>query len=108
MITIRRYLTRSGGIPVTEWLDGLRDRKAKTAIMARIFRLEQGIEGDFKKLGGGLSELRVFVGPGYRVYYAKEGSTFVLLLCGGDKSTQNTDIERARRYLADWREREGD
>ena len=82
-----------------EWLKGLRDQTAKARIVVRIKRLAHGIMGDAKHFDG-ISELRINYGPGYRVYVAKRGSTLFLLLCGGDKSTQQKDIDRARKILA--------
>lgn len=79
-----------------EWVDGLTDLKARAAIYVRIKRAEQGNFGEFKVLDDGVSEMKIDVGQGYRVYYAREGRTVYLLLCGGNKSTQNADIKRAR------------
>lgn len=78
------------------WLRGLRDDKAATRIAARIRRLEQGNPGDAKPLGAGLLEMRIDYGPGYRVYYVRRGAVIVVLLCGGDKRTQQRDIKRAQ------------
>lgn len=77
------------------WLGGLRDIKAKARIIARIDRLSLGNPGDHRSVGKGVRELRIDYGPGYRVYYAVRGSTLVILLAGGDKSSQGDDIERA-------------
>ncbi|KGS73237.1 addiction module antitoxin RelB [Burkholderia pseudomallei] len=78
-----------------KWLRGLRDHIARAQIAKRIQRLAHGQFGDVKSVGAGVSEMRVHVGPGYRVYFVQLGSTLVVLLCGGDKSTQQRDIERA-------------
>ena len=78
------------------WLEGLRDRRAAARIAIRIDRLRLGNPGDVKSVGGGVSEMRIDYGPGYRVYFANVGVQIVLLLCGGDKSTQARDIERAK------------
>ena len=83
----------------------LADNQARARILARIDRLAVGNSGDSKLLRGGVSELRIDWGPGYRVYYAMIGKTCVLLLCGGDKRKQSSDIERAIEYLHDYRER---
>lgn len=88
-----------------EWFAELADRNAKARIADRIDRLEAGNFGDCKSLGGGLLELRLNYGPGYRIYCAMIGRTCVLLLCGGDKRKQSSDIERARDYLKDYKER---
>ena len=77
------------------WLDDLKDLKARIRIVARIRRLETGHFGDCAVVGDGVSELRVHVGPGYRLYFARRGNTVVILLIGGDKSTQSRDIRRA-------------
>jgi len=78
-----------------EWLLSLRDAKAKARIAARISRAENGNLGDSKSVGEGVSEMRIDYGPGYRVYYRLRGNVLVILLCGGDKSTQRSDIRRA-------------
>jgi putative addiction module killer protein len=83
------------------WLKGLRDSKGRTKIQARIDRLANGNPGDVGPIGEGLSELRIDFGPGYRVYYARAGKTLYLLLCGGDKGTQDADIMNAH---AMWKE----
>ena len=78
------------------WFDGLRDREARFRIVARVRRLSLGNFGDTRPLKGGVSELRIAYGPGYRVYYQRAGSGVVVLLLGGDKSSQRRDIDRAR------------
>ena len=78
------------------WLADLRDRRAVARIAARIDRLKLGNPGDVKSVGDGVSELRIDYGPGYRLYFKRVGHEIVLLLCGGDKSTQDRDIERAK------------
>ena len=83
-----------------QWLAGLRDAKGKARILARLESVRLGNLGDSRSLGGGLHELRVFAGPGYRVYFAPRGKIVIVLLCGGDKSSQQRDIVRARRLLA--------
>ena len=82
---------------VEDWLRGLRDVRGKAAILTRIERMEDGNFGDHHSIGGGLSELRVNVGPGYRVYYTIRQNEVVILLCGGDKDSQDRDIRRARQ-----------
>lgn len=83
------------------WLNRLRDRKAKTKIAVRIVRVEAGNLGDVKSVGGKVSELRINYGPGYRVYFTIRGEELILLLCGGTKGTQAKDIERAQQMVAD-------
>jgi putative addiction module killer protein len=102
---LRRYLTASGRDVFGEWLAGLRDTRTKAKIIARLDRLSAGNFGDCKALRGGLFELRINWGPGYRVYYALVDRVCVLLLCGGDKRKQSSDIKRALEYLKDYRER---
>jgi putative addiction module killer protein len=80
-----------------EWLDGLRDLRGRARILARIARLADGNPGDVKPVGAGVSELRIDYGPGYRVYFIKKGRTVVVLLAGGDKSTQAADIKTTMR-----------
>ena len=79
------------------WLKGLRDRNARARIAVRIDRIEEGNFGDHRSVGGGVSEVRVNVGQGYRIYYTVRNRTVVILLCGGDKSSQRQDIRRARQ-----------
>ena len=102
---LRRYLTSSGRDILGEWLSGLRDVRTRAKIVARLDRLSARNFGDCKALRGGLFELRIDWGPGYRVYYALVGKECVLLLCGGDKRQQFSDIKRALEYLKDNRER---
>jgi putative addiction module killer protein len=102
---VRRYLTASGRDVFGEWLSGLRDIRTRAKIIARIDRLTAGNFGDCKALRGGLSELRIDWGPGYRVYYTQVGKECVLLLGGGDKRKQLADIKRALEYLKDYTER---
>ncbi|MBF0220250.1 MAG: type II toxin-antitoxin system RelE/ParE family toxin [Gammaproteobacteria bacterium] len=80
----------------SKWFDGLKDRRAKARIQARIDRVEMGNFGDIAPVGDGVSELRIFYGPGYRVYFIQRGSVIVILLSGGAKSTQTSDIRQAK------------
>lgn len=104
-LEVRRYLTTAGRNVFSEWLAGLADAHAKARIAVRIDRLSQESFGDRKALGGGLFEMRIDWGPGYRIYYAMIGQTCVLLLCGGDKRKQTSDIQRAREYFKDYLQR---
>ena len=79
-----------------DWLDNLRDSRAKARIIARLDRMEMGNFGDVRPVGGGVSELRIHYGPGYRVYFVRRGPVVVILLCGGDKKTQHADIVKAK------------
>ena len=83
----------------SRWLHRLRDDNAAARIVARIRRAELGNLGDYSSVGGGVMEMRVDYGPGYRVYFARQGDTIVILLCGGDKSTQHRDIKRAKELM---------
>lgn len=105
MNDVRRYLTESGKDVFGEWLKDLADDRARAKIDARVLRLAVGNFGDCKALREGILELRVDWGPGYRVYFAKEGRSIVILLCGGDKRRQSTDIERAIGYWKDYKRR---
>jgi putative addiction module killer protein len=105
MYEAKRYQTLNGNEPLTEWLLALKDHKGVKAIDRRIFRLEHGNFGDHKFCSDGVWELRVDVGPGYRVYYGVAGSQIILLLCGGGKRTQSSDIARAVKYWRDWQGR---
>ena len=105
MIKIREYITPEGTSPFEEWFLKLRDRKAKAKIMARFDRIATGNFGDHKYLCKGVYELRFTYGKGIRIYYGKEEDTIILLLLGGDKSTQNRDVKKAIEY---WHEHTGE
>jgi putative addiction module killer protein len=102
---IRHYLAADGKDLYLDWLRQLRDPIAKVQVVKRVSRVEQGNFGDHKFCREGVWELRVDVGPGYRVYYAQAGTQVVLLLCGGDKRTQDADIARAVKNWQDWQRR---
>lgn len=85
----------------TRWMAKLRDQKAVANIARRIERMANGNPGDSKSVGAGVSEMRIDYGPGYRVYYVRRGTTLVVLLCGGDKSTQDKDITRAKELASE-------
>ena len=87
-----------------KWFTKLRDQRAKSCIQKRLKLLRDGYFGDFKRLGGGISELRIDYGPGYRVYYTERNGMIILLLAGGDKSTQDKDIAKARKLAQEWKE----
>ena len=84
-----------------KWLNGLRDQRAKAFILSRIERIEDGNFGDYRSVGNGVSELRINAGQGYRVYYTVRRSTVVILLCGGDKSSQRRDVRLAQRMAGE-------
>jgi len=96
------YETDNGDCPYEDWFDRLKDRRAQAKIKLRISRVEEGKMGDGKPVGAGVVELIVNYGPGYRIYVGQIGSTMVLLLCGGDKSTQVADIANAKEYWTDY------
>ena len=99
--TVLLYEDEHGNEPFSEWFKSLRDIQGKARIEARIRRLSDGLYGDCEPVGEGVSELRMFFGPGYRVYFGEEGDNIVILLCGGDKRTQKQDIKSAKGY---WKE----
>lgn len=86
-----------------KWFNGLKDRQAQARITARISRLALGNAGDVKPVGSGVSEMRIDYGPGYRVYFQQHGPAIALLLCAGDKSTQDADIRRAIQIAKHWK-----
>lgn len=98
------YTDETGEKPFKKWLYGLRDRAAFARITTRLARVELGNVGDHKNVGSGVYELRVHYGPGYRVYYAHTGNEIVLLLLGGDKTTQAQDIATAAAYWKNYQE----
>ena len=104
-IEVVEYLTEDGRSPYREWLSTLRDREARVRVRVRIDRMMLGNFGDSQSVGKGVSEIRVPHGPGYRVYFGRDGSKLVILLCGGDKRTQSADIDQARAYWADYQRR---
>ena len=87
-----------------KWLSRLKDRRAIARIADRLDRLAMGNPGDVKPVGEGISELRIAYGPGYRLYYMQKGSIVILLLCGGDKSSQSKDIKNAKALAEKWKD----
>jgi putative addiction module killer protein len=102
---VRIYARSDGTEPFTEWLRGIRDGTTRNRIRQRIARVRLGNFGDARSVGEGVQELRIHTGPGYRVYFAREREALVILLCGGDKGSQDRDIERARDHWRDHRSR---
>ena len=98
MLVLRRT------VAFAEWLATLRDARAKAAVARRLGRLRDGNPGDVKSLGEGVSEMRIDFGPGYRIYFTRRGPILILLLCGGDKSTQAKDIVKAKELSLNWSE----
>jgi putative addiction module killer protein len=103
---IFRYQRENGSEPFTEWLNGLRDKAAEARIRVRLLRVGAGNLGDCEPVGDGVMELRIHVGAGYRVYFGRHGMSAVILLCGGDKSSQAADIKRAKDFWAEWKRRQ--
>lgn len=101
---LERYQRPSGRVPYTDWLQEL-DLWTRARVRAYTDRMAHGNFGISRSLGDGVFELKIDLGPGYRVYYLRDGATVVVLLCGGDKGTQGSDIRKARDYAADYRGR---
>jgi len=95
------YADANGNEPFWAWLNKLRDKQGRRRILNRLLRVQQGNYGDVEPIGEGLSELRLFFGSGYRVYFGEEEENIVVILCGGDKDSQSRDIENAKAY---WKE----
>lgn len=102
--TIIAYVDEYGNEPYTQWLSGLKDRKAQERIKIRIRRLESGLYGDCESVGEGVMELRMFFGSGYRVYFGEDEGNIIILLCGGDKGSQSRDIKIAKAYWKEYKE----
>ncbi len=100
---IQVYQTPNGREPFNEWLVSIRDIELQGRIRARLERLEEGNLGDCQTVGDGVFELRIHFGAGYRIYFGQIGNTILLLLCGGDKSSQRRDIERAKTYWLEYK-----
>ena len=103
---IEYYVRDNGKIPFKEWLEGLKDVAARARIRIRLDRVRLGNLGDSRSVGDGVHELKVDYGPGYRIYFAREGERIILLLMGGVKSKQARDIDKAISYMKDWKGRE--
>ena len=101
---LRRYRTTDGHVPYSEWLQDLDDSTAGR-VVAYVARMKSGNFGKSEPVGQGVSELKLDFGPGYRIYYIRDGQTVVILLCGGDKGSQRADIRQAQEFAADYRRR---
>src|ERR1700733_4459825 len=101
--TVKYYQTRTGGQPFKDWRDDLTDKTTKSAIDARIARFRSGNFGKSEPIGEGASESKIHLGPGYRIYYGTDDAT--IILHGGDKSTQESDIALAKQFLHDYKAR---
>ncbi len=106
MIELLRYRREDGQEPFTDWLNAIRDKLALARIRVRLRQVQAGNFGDSEPVGEGVIELRVHVGAGYRVYCGRHSKAFVLLLCGGDKSSQTTDIKQAKELWSEWKRRQ--
>ncbi|MBX2822854.1 MAG: type II toxin-antitoxin system RelE/ParE family toxin [Rhodothermaceae bacterium] len=96
---VEAYVDEQGKTPVREWIEELKDAKARVRIKHRIAKLKEGLLGDYKFIGEGVWELRIHLRPGYRVYFAEVDQSLLLLLCGGTKKTQHKDIKQAKYFL---------
>ncbi|WP_298158004.1 type II toxin-antitoxin system RelE/ParE family toxin [Ferrovum sp.] len=105
VIRILRYQSEDGESPISTWFGDLRDSRARAQIEIRLRRVSTGNFGDCNPVGEGVLELKIDVGAGYRVYCARHGQALIILLCGGNKSTQKTDIKLAKDYWLDWKRR---
>lgn len=103
ILELWRYERADGTVPLTEWLDTLRDRTAQARIRMRLVQLRAGNFGDCESVGDGVMELRIHLGGGYRVYCARYGPAIVVLLCAGGKRSQDADIREAKQYWKDWK-----
>ena len=103
---LQDYLSENRHSPFNDWLTGLRDLQARARVRTRLDRARLGNLGNYASIGDGVFELRIFYGPGYRVYFNLAGENVMLLLFGGTKGTQKRDIQIAKTYLADYRKRE--
>lgn len=104
-LELREYADADGYKPFAEWWEGLRDSVGKARIYKRLAKLRAGLLGDWKAVGGGIVELREDHGPGYRIYIGRHGDKLIVLLAGGEKRSQQKDIENAKRYWSDWQAR---
>jgi len=96
MIEIKQTTTFSS------WLSKLKDSRVRAAVASRVYRLEDGLYGDVSPVGSGISELRIHLGAGYRIYFKQRGDELIILLCGGDKKSQQKDIEKAKKLAESW------
>jgi len=102
---LREYLTEDGNSPFGDWIDALKDRKAKSLVRIRLDRLRLGNFGDCEPVGQGVYELRIHFGPGYRIYLGQDGDILIILLCGGTKKSQSEDIRNAKAFWQDYKRR---
>ncbi len=101
-----RYQTTIGLEPISEWINSLTDKMVQARVLMRLKALKAGNFGDCKPVGNGVLELRIHMGAGYRVYCGRYGEAVILILCGGDKRSQESDIRLAKAMWAEWKERQ--
>lgn len=106
MFEIVRYTAENGRRPFEDWFSRLRDKAVQARVITRLHSVESGSLGDCAPVGEGVFELRLHFGPGYRIYCGQSGDRLVILLCGGDKSTQQRDIRKAKEFWTDWKRRQ--
>lgn len=104
MYLIRKFKRANGRIPFDEWINSLRDTGVKARLLKRLNKVQLGNLGDWSSVGNGVFELREHFNKGFRIYYGMEEHRMILLLCGGDKSTQGRDIRKAKQYWREFRE----
>ncbi len=103
-LDIKIFVTGRGKAPFQDWLRSLKDLKARAKVRQRIDRLTLGNAGDCESVGGGVYEIRIHFGPGYRVYFGRDGKSIILLLCGGSKKSQQKDIDKAKSYWQEYQQ----
>lgn len=106
MLELLRYQGADGRVPFTEWLGSIRDKQVQAKVRVRLRRLEAGLFGDCEPVGEGVLEMREHAGAGYRVYFGRHGRSNVILLCGGTKKTQSSDVKAAKEFWSDWKRRQ--
>ena len=104
LFTLKALVLENGTSPIEDWVKSIRDTQTRQRIQARLDRIERGNLGEYRNVGEGVSEFKMDFGAGYRVYFARTGATLIVLLVGGDKSTQDTDIKTARQLWKDYRD----
>ena len=103
--TVLHYVRAEGRCPFQEWSNSVKDKGVRATVAARINRIRAGTLGDWKQVGGGVFELRIDLGPGYRIYFGRDGKTVVILLTAGEKKSQDADIKKAKEYWQDYETR---
>ena len=103
--TILHYRTTEGRYPYRDWVESISDKKVRASILARVDRLSFGSFGDWKAVGEGVGVLRIHLGAGHRVFFGRQGHSVVILLCGGEKRSQDADIKQAKIYWKDYETR---